>query len=69
MVTVIANEPEPEEIKMDGVVDEERGIHYWGIATRQENGKYRCLANVGGCLCLVELIATPAEGGLKVSPE
>ena len=31
------------------------GIQYLGIARRQTNGLYKCLANVAGALCVVEV--------------
>jgi len=46
-----------EEIDLDGHVDA-KGIRYIGKATRQMNGKYLCLANVGGALCRVEITLT-----------
>jgi hypothetical protein len=44
------------QIDVDGIIDPFRlGIQYLGKATRQANGTWRCLANVGGALCLVEV--------------
>jgi len=41
---------------VDGMVDRKReGISYIGQATKQFDGTWRCLANVGGMLCLVEV--------------
>jgi hypothetical protein len=48
------------EIDIDGYVDE-KGIEYIGKATKQPDGKWACLANVAGALCLVELTITPKE--------
>jgi hypothetical protein len=31
------------------------GIEYWGKATHVFDNVYRCLANVGGTLCVVEV--------------
>lgn len=45
----------PTEVDVDGRFDEKSGIMYIGKATRQEDGTWRCLANVGGALCLVEV--------------
>lgn len=46
---------EPYEVNIDGQIDELHGIQYIGSATRQNNGKYKCLANVNCCLCIVEI--------------
>jgi hypothetical protein len=43
----------PYEVDVDGRVDA-HGVQYWGKATRQPDGTYRALANVGGYLCVVE---------------
>ncbi len=49
----------PHEIVVDGMRDEKHpGIQYWGRATLQEDGSYRCIANVGGCLYVVEVTIT-----------
>jgi hypothetical protein len=48
------------EIDLDGRVDESRGIRYFGKATRCFGGQWRCLAAVGGALCLVEVTVRPA---------
>jgi hypothetical protein len=42
------------ELNLDGHIDE-RGIQYIGRATRRSNGQWVCLADVKGCLCLVEV--------------
>ena len=43
------------EVDVDGYVDESRSITYYGKAKRQPNGKYACLAEVGGKFCRVEV--------------
>ncbi len=50
------------EICLDGVIDRTGLVQYWGIATRQPNGKYHCLANVGGNLCVVEVTISVVHG-------
>lgn len=45
-----------EEINVDGIKDQERNIAYVGKATKMENGKWHCLANIDGELCLVEVV-------------
>lgn len=59
-----------EEVDLDGHVDA-RGIRYIGKARRQPGGKYHCLANVHGCLCLVEvaIVASPSETRSEASQE
>lgn len=47
-----------EEVDVDGMVDEAKGVIYIGKATKQSNGKWRALANVGGAFCLVECTLT-----------
>ena len=47
----------PEEIDLDGHVDG-KGVRYVGKAQRQDDGKYVCLADVGGMLCRVEVTLT-----------
>lgn len=49
--------PTPMVVDVDGHVDP-RGIRYVGKAHRQPNGKYVCLADVGGALCRVEATIT-----------
>jgi hypothetical protein len=44
----------PDEVPVDGLTDGP-GIEYWGIAKRQLDGTYQCLANVHGSLCRVEI--------------
>ena len=53
-------EADATEIDVDGLVDESTGIRYIGKATKIFGGRWRCLANVGGALCLVELTVRPA---------
>jgi len=53
--------PPGDEIDLEGYVDS-KGIRYFGKARRSVGdgeGVYRCLADVGGALCLVELKVTP----------
>lgn len=47
----------PKEFDLEGHVDA-RGIRYFGKATRGANGKWKCLADVGGSLCVVECAIT-----------
>jgi len=55
---------EMKELNLDGLVDEEKGVRYIGQATRRPNGQWVCLADVMGCLCLVELrVALNIRGG------
>lgn len=51
----------PDEIDIDGHVDA-KGILYMGKALKMPNGMYRCLANVGGALCVVECRITSKDG-------
>lgn len=44
-----------ETILVDGIMDKTGNIQYWGIATKQPNGFYRCYANVNGSFCIVEI--------------
>lgn len=46
------------EVDVDGQMDEKTGIQYIGKAILQSNGLFRCLANVGGALCVVEVRVT-----------
>ena len=43
------------EISVDDLVDEVRGIRYIGNAARQPDGTWRCLAEICGALCVVEV--------------
>ena len=47
----------PDEIDLDGKMDG-KGVVYWGKAKRQSDDIYRCLAEVGGALCIVEVRLT-----------
>lgn len=55
MHQAVLYEPTPLEVNVDGLVDERLDIEYWGVARRQLNGKYRCLAKIQGALCHVEV--------------
>jgi hypothetical protein len=44
----------PTEVDVDGILDE-KGFEYIGKATKQPDGSWQCLANVGGALCRVEV--------------
>lgn len=46
-----------DEVDVDGLMDR-KGVVYIGKAKRQPDGTYRCLANVGGALCIVEVTIT-----------
>jgi hypothetical protein len=52
--TVMPVEPQ-EEIDVDGIVDEKRGISYIGKAIKMTNGKYWCLAGGPFGLARVEV--------------
>ena len=43
-----------EEVSVEGFVDA-KGIRYIGKAAKQPDGKWICLADVGGALCRVEV--------------
>jgi len=58
MVEVTTN-ADATEIDVDGVVDESTGIRYVGKALKTFDGRWLCLANVGGALCRVELHVAP----------
>jgi hypothetical protein len=45
------------EINVDGMVDD-NGIQFVGMATQQLDGSWRCLADVGGALCIVKVYLT-----------
>ena len=51
----------PNELDVDGIVDA-KGVKFIGKATRQANGTYRCLADVGGALCIVEVRCSATRG-------
>jgi len=48
----------PREVDVDGMMDS-KGVVFLGKATQQFDGTWRCLANVAGALCLVEVRITP----------
>ncbi|MCK9567558.1 hypothetical protein M0R72_01250 [Candidatus Pacearchaeota archaeon] len=62
---------EPEEPKVelnvDGMHDPNHDITYIGKATKMEDGTWRCLANVEGALCLVEVNIRPSKEDLRAS--
>lgn len=43
------------ELDLDGRTDEAKQVRYIGKARKQDDGSWRCLADVSGCLCLVEV--------------
>lgn len=47
------------EIDVHDIVDESTGIRYIGKAKRGFDGRWVCLAEVGGALCRVEVRVTP----------
>lgn len=47
------------EIDIHDRVDEAKGIRYIGKARLGFDGLWRCLADVGGALCLVEITVRP----------
>lgn len=51
-----------EELDVDGMKDRTRDIWYIGKAYRQPDGKWRCLADVNGALCLVEVRIRKKDG-------
>jgi len=56
----IRAKPTGKEINIDGRVDSNNAnIKYLGSALEMDDGTWRCCANVGGALCLVEVILTP----------
>jgi hypothetical protein len=61
---MIAQDYATDYVSVDGLRDAKRpeGIRYMGKATRQPDGKYHCLAIVGGTLCVVEVTLTPDPG-------
>lgn len=54
--------PTKRTICIEGRIDESRQIRYLGEATQMFDGTWRCLAEVQGCLCLVQITLT-GEGG------
>lgn len=57
----------PTQEDVDKRIDERLGIQYIGKATLQPDGTWRCLANVRGALCLVQvsLKFRESQEGLK----
>jgi hypothetical protein len=52
----------PKEVDVDGRIDS-KGVIFIGKAIQQPDGTWRCLANVGRALCVVEVkIAESVEG-------
>lgn len=49
------------EIDIDGYIDR-KGIRYLGKAVQVFDGTWRCLADVNGCLCRVEVSLKDAQG-------
>lgn len=59
-MTLPLPEPKPHVVDVDRRWDNQHeGIQFLGNATLQPNGMYRCLANVYGSLCVVEVRITP----------
>ena len=50
---------EPQEINLDGVIRQD--IRYLGKAILQGDGKYRVLADISGCLCVVAVTISDLE--------
>lgn len=50
--------PQTDEVDVEGVVDS-KGVQFIGKAKRQSDGTWRCLANVGGAMCIVEVTVAP----------
>lgn len=50
---------DPPTVDLDGVVDDKTGVSFIGKASQQFDGSWRCLANVHGRLCLVQLNLSP----------
>lgn len=49
------------EVDVEGHVDE-HGFRYFGKATLQASGMWKCLADIGGMLCIVEVKLTFPQG-------
>ena len=61
-------EPEDKvQLDVDGMVDPKHDITYIGKATKMEDGTWRCLANVEGALCLVEVNIKPSKEDPRAS--
>lgn len=43
------------EINLDGIYDKDRKVFFIGKAKKQPDGTWRCLAEVNGALCIVEV--------------
>lgn len=56
----------PREVDVDGVTSPDGQVRYIGKATRQPDGTWRCLADVKGQLCLVEVTVRNTESGVKL---
>ena len=52
---------DPRTLDVNGRMDS-KGVIFLGDAVQQFDGTWRCLANVCGCLCLVEVTITPEPG-------
>lgn len=64
-LTATAEELNEGSVDVDGYLDVTGSIRYIGRARRQEDGTWRCLADVHGALCLVEVtIRLPTFGTL-----
>ena len=57
------------QVKVDGMTDPKygEGIKYMGLATHVFDDVYRCLAVVGGALCVVEVTIRPHDDVLPSS--
>ena len=42
-------------VDVDGMLDRKNGVRFLGLATLMGHGTWRCLADVQGALCLVEV--------------
>jgi hypothetical protein len=58
-MVIVEATPGTSEIDLKGVVDERRGVRYFGKARRGLDGCWTCLAQVGGTLCFVEVSMRP----------
>ena len=59
----------PETVTVDGMYDPKHPeIQYWGKASRQADGRYKCYANVGGLLCVVEVSIRFSESETDLRP-
>jgi len=55
----------PITLDVDGKWDRKNNIRYIGDAYKQLDGTWRCLADVGGALCLVEMKVTITDSWEK----